>query len=238
MKRFVLTLSIIGLIALTSGCVAGLNATSGAAVGTGFGAMTGAVIGSQSGHAGGGAAIGALTGALAGGLVGDAQDAREERDAAIAHAHYERAAQQAHAQAMNNADLVFMAQSGVSEDVIKTAVNTRGGNFDLSPAAIVHLKNNGVSDRVILAVQSAHMAPPSVVVPTNRTFAPAPLTEVVVVPASPSMGFGMEFGPRHPWGPPPRYRWRAAPALSTATGVCDGCPPEQNLSQFVVFGTT
>jgi outer membrane lipoprotein SlyB len=206
MMRFMLTVSISGLLALTSGCVAGRNTTSGAAVGTGLGALTGAVIGSQSGHAGGGAAIGALTGALAGGLIGNAEDAYEERDAVIAHAQYERAVQQAHAQAMNNSDLIFMAQSGVSEDVIKTAVNTRGGNFDLSPAAIVHLKNNGVSDRVILAVQSVHVAAQSVVVPTRQIYAPVPLTEVVVVPARRTIGFGVEFGPRHHWGPP-RHRW-------------------------------
>lgn len=203
MKYFMFTSSIIGLIALTSGCVAGPNARSGAAVGTGLGALTGAVIGSQSGHAGGGAAIGALTGALAGGLVGDSQDAHEERHAAISLAHYERAAQQA--QAMNNSDLVYMTQSGISEDVIKAAVNTRGGNFDLSPAAIVHLKNNGVSDRVILAIQSKHMAAQSMIIPASRTYAPVPLTEVVVVPAPPTIGFGIDFGPHYHRGPRPRH---------------------------------
>jgi outer membrane protein with glycine zipper len=206
MKLLTLALSISGLLALTSGCAAGRNTTAGTAIGTGLGALTGAAIGNQTGHAGGGALIGAATGALAGGLIGNAEDARDERDAAIAQSRYERAVQQANAQAMNNSDLVLMTQSGVSDDVIITAVNTRGGHFDLSPGAIVQLKNSGVSDRVILAVQSARTAVPPLILPGSPTYLPAP--EVIVVPARPTIGFGVMVGPRHYWGPHRhRHRW-------------------------------
>src|SRR5262245_43417968 len=97
-----------GAVMLMCGCAAGPNTTAGTAIGTGLGALTGAVIGSQTGHAGGGALIGAATGALAGNLVGKTEDARDERDAAIAHAHAVEASNYAAAQAMTNYDLMMM----------------------------------------------------------------------------------------------------------------------------------
>jgi hypothetical protein len=179
------------------GCAAGPNTTAGTAIGTGIGALTGAVIGSQTGHAGGGALIGAATGALAGGLVGNAEDARDERDAAIAHAHAVEAANYQAAQAMTNYDLVMMTQSGVSDDVIISAVNSRGGRFDLSPTALVQLKQSGVSDRVILSVQRAGASPPPSYVPA--AYVPPPVTEVVVVRPRPVVGVGVVVGPRRHW---------------------------------------
>ena len=82
-----LVAAILGLA--LAGCQNMNNTQSGALLGTGLGATTGAIIGNASGHAGGGALIGAAAGALAGGLVGNAEDAREERDVAVAHAQYE-----------------------------------------------------------------------------------------------------------------------------------------------------
>src|SRR5204863_6467413 len=82
-----------------SGCAHMNNTQSGALAGTGLGAFTGAIIGSASGHPGAGAAIGAATGMVAGGLVGNAEDAREDRDAAVAHAQYQSARSEAMARA-------------------------------------------------------------------------------------------------------------------------------------------
>src|SRR6516162_1794426 len=98
-----------------AGCQNMNNTQTGAAVGGGLGALTGAVIGEASGHAGGGALIGAAAGALAGGLVGNAEDKREERDAAVAQAEYEHAQTQALAQAVTISDVVTMAHSGVGD---------------------------------------------------------------------------------------------------------------------------
>src|SRR5262249_24091675 len=87
-------------LALTlAGCANMNNTQSGALLGTGLGATAGAIVGSASGHAGGGALIGAAAGAVTGGLVGNAEDAREERDAAVAHAQYANARSQVLAQA-------------------------------------------------------------------------------------------------------------------------------------------
>lgn len=199
-------LSVVALIALPllAGCATANNTQAGAALGGGLGALTGAVIGSQTGHAGGGALIGAATGALAGGLVGNAEDARDERDAAIAHAQYVQATNQATARALTNYDLVMMTQNSVSDDVIITAIHSRGGRFDLSPAAIIQLKQSGVSDRVILSMQSA--GPTSYVPGAPAVIAP-PVTEVVVVEPRPTFGMGVVVGPRRYWGPHYHRHW-------------------------------
>jgi len=205
MQRLSFALAICGLAGLLSGCAAGYNTTGGTILGAGLGAFTGAAIGDHTGHAGGGALIGAATGAVAGGLLGNAEDAREERDAAVAQAHYERAAHEAHERAMKNADIVLMSQNGVSDDVIISSVNNRGGLFDLSPAGIIHLKNNGISDRVILAVQSAASPPPPGLVRVGGPYPPVPVTEIYVAPR-PVASLGVMIGPgRPPYGPPPRH---------------------------------
>src|SRR5579859_6861922 len=106
-------LATLGLAAC--GCQNMNNTQSGAALGGGLGAVTGAVIGEASGHAGGGALIGAAAGALAGGLVGNAEDKREERDAAVAQAEYNHAQAQAIARAITVSDVVTMSHSGVGD---------------------------------------------------------------------------------------------------------------------------
>ncbi len=173
---------------LTSGCATTNHAQSGAIVGSGLGAMTGAIIGAGSGHAEGGALIGAAAGALAGGLAGDAEDAREERDAAIAQAAYTQQMQQA----VTNVDVIQLSQSGISDDVIISSMNSQGGNFDLSPQGIINLKNSGVSDRVILSMQRFdHLAP----LPVTRVIH-EPRTRVIVAEPAPSVHFSFGRGYR------------------------------------------
>lgn len=195
--RFSWPLSVIGTISLLCGCAStGHNTATGAAFGTGIGALSGAIIGSQTGHAGNGMVIGAATGALAGGLIGNAEDARDERDAAIAQARNEQIAQMA----LTNSDILLMTQNGVGDEVIVQAVLTRGGRFDLSPEGIVHLKNSGVSDRVLLAIQKAQTKGSSMVVAGSPAYVVPAATEVVVVSARPTVGVGVVLGPRPYWG--------------------------------------
>lgn len=184
--------------AAAGGCQGLNNTQNGALVGSGIGAVTGAIIGDHSGHAGGGAAIGALAGGLGGALIGNAQDAQEQRDAAIAQAHYAQQQRQAAATALRNADLVKYAQNGIGDDVIIQSVRTRGGQFDLSPDAIIALKQSGVSDRVLLEVQRMGEAAPTTVVPAGgppAVIAPPP-PQVVVVRPQPAVRFGVVVGPR------------------------------------------
>jgi len=151
-----------------------------AAVGTALGGAAGALIGHQSDHAAEGALIGAATGGLTGGLIGDAQDARAERDAAIAQVSHAQ-----HFPGLVNRDLINMAQSGLGDEVIINAIQQRGGQFDLSPAGLIALKSNGVSDVVIAAVQRSNSPTASGVVfvrPVQGVVlaGPRPIAKVII----------------------------------------------------------
>lgn len=186
---------ICGLMVASTGCAARNNTETGAMVGTGVGGVLGALIGGESGHAAGGAVVGALAGATVGGLAGNAEDAREERDAAVAQAQYNQhlAAQQA----VTNLDLMTMAQAGLSDQVIVNAVQTRGGQFDLSPAAIIELKNRGVSDSVILTIQNQNNVRP---VATSYSYPTTTVVQPVYVAPRPTVGFGVVVAPRPYYG--------------------------------------
>lgn len=143
-----MTLLFAGLL-IQTGCSARNHTETGMANGAGIGALAGAIIGSNSGDAGAGALIGAATGGLAGGLIGNAEDAREERDVAIAQANHERMARSA----IHNNDVLQMAHNGVSDSVIMGAIRSRGGAFDLNPQTIIMLKQQGLSDQLIEFMQ-------------------------------------------------------------------------------------
>jgi len=161
------------LMALLSGCRSNTNATNGALAGSALGGLAGAVIGNQSGHTAGGAVIGAAAGALTGWLLGEAEDAREERDAAISHANYVEYRNDKWDRAISTNDVLEMAHSGVGDEVIIKSIRPRGSRFDATPQNIVYLKQQGVSDRVIQALQSQTVAPPP------AYYEPAPRVVVV-----------------------------------------------------------
>lgn len=184
------------LMLVCAGCQTTTRAESGAVAGAGLGGTMGAILGSHSGHAGSGALLGAVAGATLGGMAGEAEDARDERDAAIAQAQYERD-QAAARQAITNHDLITMAQGGLSDQVIINSVQTRGGHFDLSPNAIIELKSRGVSENVILEIQRSSSATSSrTVTPvySSPTVVVAPAPPVYVVRPTPRIG--VYFGPR------------------------------------------
>jgi hypothetical protein len=193
------------LALLLTGCANMNNTQSGALAGTGLGAVAGAIVGEATGHPGAGALIGAATGAAAGGLIGNAEDAKEERDAAVAHAQYEHDRTRAIAYAVTESDVVTMTRSGVGDAVIINALRTRGCRWDSSPDAVIRLKHEGVSDQVITAMQNTglHTAPSVVAVPPPGPYyyPPPPVSGSVVV-----VGPGY-YGPRY-WGPRPYYYGR------------------------------
>lgn len=202
--RNAILLATLGLF--MTGCRNMNNTQSGALAGGGVGTVAGAIIGGASGHAGEGALIGAAAGALTGGLVGNAEDSREERDAAVAHAQYEHARSQAIAQAVTEADVITMARSGVGDDVIINSIRTRGCRWNSAPANVIALKQQGVSDQVLTAMQNSGLHPPAdmaVAGPPPVVYAPPPpppVGGVVVV--------GPGYGPRPYWGPRRYYYGR------------------------------
>jgi len=217
--RIVSRLGVLSLaLAAGSGCANMNHAQTGTLMGTAVGSIAGAAIGSDSGNAGFGALVGGVTGAMAGNIIGDAEDAREERDMAIAQRNgvIAQASYQAQQPALNNFDLIRLAQSGVSDDVIVNMIQTRGGQFELGTDAIITLKSNGVSDRVLLAAQTAARVPtppaPGVVIVKEQ---PA----VIVEPAPVIVGgwWGPHSHHRRYYGPPHHH-----PRARSSVGVSFG----------------
>jgi outer membrane lipoprotein SlyB len=176
-----------GLLASTcllgTGCETTSNTVGGAALGTGLGAVTGAIIGSATGrhNAAAGALIGAAAGGVGGALIGHAEDEKEKKQAAAAQAQYQQAQAAAEQQALTNLDVINMAKSGISDQVIVSGIRSRGGRFDTTPDAIVQLKANGVSDYVVQVMQQT---PPPQVVPGGPVYGP----DGVLVAPPPAVG--------------------------------------------------
>jgi hypothetical protein len=198
------------LVAMTglflAGCSNMNNTQTGALAGTGLGAVAGAVIGGATGHPGEGALIGAAAGAATGGLVGNAEDSKEQRNAAIAQAQHEQAVSQAIANAVTESDVVTMTRNNVGDSVIINALRTRGCRWDSSPDSVIRLKHEGVSDAVITAMQNTglHLGPAVAGGPPPAVYYPPPPPPVggAVVVVGPGY-----YGPRH-WGPRPYYYGR------------------------------
>jgi hypothetical protein len=176
------------------------DTATGAIAGGGLGAITGAIIGGRKDR-GPGALIGAGVGAVAGGLVGKSQDNADARQAAAGGAVVAQANAQAAAQAVSNYDLVEMTRAGCSEELIISTVRSRGSRCDLSPSGLISLRQQGVSDRVVIAAQSmstggyAAPAPVPAIAPVYAApvvVAPAP---VYYVPPRPSVSFYFGHGP-------------------------------------------
>ena len=195
MRPFIQYLTVVSIASvLFTGCATANHTQRGALAGTALGTTAGAIIGHQSGHGAGGAAIGAVAGGLAGALAGNAADAREERDAAIARAEYAESQQAAAREpAMTNSDLIRMAQSGLSDEVIINAIRSRGGRFDLSPDGLIALGQGRVSDRVIREIQTAGTNRPTTVTSGAKS---STLSYVVVVPPV-APGIVVHSAPRH-----------------------------------------
>jgi uncharacterized protein YcfJ len=149
---------IVGSLIAASGFAGCQNMNStqkGAVIGGAGGAGLGAIVGKQLGNTGAGAAIGALAGTATGALAGNAKDEADRRENYAKQAAYERNLRSREQRAMTNRDVIDMANSGVSDQIISSTINNRGGRFDTSPQSIIYLKERGVSDAVIERMQSA-----------------------------------------------------------------------------------
>lgn len=164
----------------------------GTVVGGALGAITGALIGGKK-NRGGGALIGAGVGALSGNLIGRHKDEADAYRAAVGASTVARANQQAAARAVTNLDLIRMTQAGVGDDLIISTIRARGARLDLSPEALIALKENGVSERVMIAAQA---------MTRGRVVAPAPVPATIVTEVPP---------PQVIFVPPPRRVYHYGP---------------------------
>jgi hypothetical protein len=176
----------------------------GTFVGGALGAITGAAVSGRKNRPEN-ALIGAGIGALTGNLLGQSKDRADERSAVYGQSVVAQANRQASANAVTNYDLVELTRAGVSEDVIISTMRARGTRLDLSPSALISLKQSGVSDRVVLAGQD--LAGGAYAVGPGPVHVVREVPPVIVAPG--------------PWGPyyygPPRYYYR--PGVHVHYGV-------------------
>ena len=169
---------------LSTGCMSPFHADRGALFGGVTGAGVGAIVGDAVGNPAAGAVIGAGVGALTGAAVGSSLDEIEARNQAEIAARMGRPITPG---AVTVQDVVAMTQAGVEDELIVTHIQLHGPAQPLETRDLIHLKNNGVSPRVIQALQT-----------------PASLRDV---PPQPVPVY-VEPYPVDPWygPPPPRFR--------------------------------
>ena len=177
--------SLLFLVCLAGGfgCNSPYRSDQGALLGGLGGAGVGALVGNAVGNTGAGAAIGAGVGALSGAAIGGSLDDIEARNRAEIAA---RLGQPAPTGAVTIDDVVRMTRAGVQEDVIVTHVQNHGAAAPLRASDLIILQQQGVSPRVVQAMQA----------PPPATYAPGP--QPVVMP-------GPYYPPPYYYGPPPPY---------------------------------
>jgi len=157
--------------------------------GTVFGAVAGGGAGAAIGRKSGNPVVGAIVGSLGGAIVGNAiGEGVEQRRAAD---HYYRQQQQMQYEASRQPgvsldQVIQLTRSGVGEDLIVSHIEQNGFRHRLSANDLIVLKQQGVSDRVIYALQRVPAVglPPTHVAPTVRYAPPVTVVEEVhVVPA-------------------------------------------------------
>lgn len=197
------------------GCRSPYYADRGALLGGVTGAGVGAVIGEASDNPLAGALIGGAVGTAAGAIVGDGIDADIARNNVEIEARMGR--QLSGAAAIP--DVISMSQAGLAEDVIITHVQANGMAQRPQAGDLIMLKNQGVSDRVINALQQA--PPPRGAVQPVAYTQP---TYVQPVYSPPPAVIVEQY-----WGPaycPPRYHYHPRRHY---------CPPPRGVSWGVEF---
>ena len=174
---------VVSAVVLLAGCSSMSNTEKGAGAGGLIGAGTGALIGSATGHTGAGALIGGAVGAVSGGLIGHGVDDAERRADARAAANPPRGP-------LGLVDVVQMAQSHVSDDLIISQIRATGSVYQLFANDTIWLKQNGVSDVVVTEMLATAGRVP------RRVYTAAP---VYVVEPPPPVSVGVGFGYHGRW---------------------------------------
>ncbi|MBY0528188.1 MAG: hypothetical protein K2R98_32635 [Gemmataceae bacterium] len=187
---------------LACGCASMNNTEKGVAAGGLLGAGTGALIGSATKHTGLGAIAGAGIGALSGGLIGNAVDKSEAKtQAQIAQVSAQQQAQ-VQQQQVGITDVVRMVQQHIADELIINQIRTSGSIFRLSSEDINFLKSNGVSDAVVIEMQTTATRAPRYVYTSAPVYASPTVVRPVYVyeppPPSIGVGFGWSSGGRCP----------------------------------------
>ena len=183
--------AVVGLCVQVGCQTARPNTAAGGLFGAAAGSVLGAAIGAHEGKIGEGALIGGLAGGSLGGLMGNQADQADARDARL----YQAQLQSQRDAAISMDQVVQLTRSGLSDDVIANQIQRQGILASPTNNDLILLKQNGVSDRVIAALQSAPIAGNQLPVQTPLVVQP---DVMVVDPVCPPV----LLGPL----PPPHYR--------------------------------
>jgi hypothetical protein len=138
------------------GCQSPYHADQGALFGGLTGAGVGAVVGNAVGNPAAGALLGAGVGTVTGAAVGSSLDEIEARNRAQIAAQM---GAQIRPGVVNIADVINMSRAGVSEPLIVTHIQHNGMATPVTSSDLIVLKQQGVSDGVIQAMQAIPMQP-------------------------------------------------------------------------------
>jgi hypothetical protein len=148
-----------------SGCASPYRSDQGALLGGLTGAGIGALVGNALGKPLAGAMVGAGVGSMTGAVIGDNLDQIEAQNRAEIEARLGRPVSSG---AVTVPDVVAMHSAGVDEANMVNHIRTNGPANLLHTADLIYLKKQGVSPRVIQALQS----PP---IPRAASRPPAPV---------------------------------------------------------------
>ncbi len=145
MKKYFYLFSILVFVLFVCGCATNkTRVAEGAGIGGAVGALAGGIIGYQSGNPVQGALIGGAIGAGSGAVVG---------------AQIEKPTQDVPAQTpghLTMEQIVDLTKQGVSGDGIIAKINATNSKYALTADDIGYLQKQGVSQRVIEAMQASH----------------------------------------------------------------------------------
>jgi hypothetical protein len=166
---------LVPMLLLASGCYSPYAADRGALLGGAGGAGVGALVGQAAGgHPVVGALVGAGVGAASGAAIGGSLDQIQANNRAQIEATLGRPVRPG---AVNVGDVVNMSRAGVSEDLMITYIRSNGMATPLQSNDLILLQQQGVSPRVVQAMQTPPVVagpPPVVVGPPPVVYAPPP----------------------------------------------------------------
>lgn len=170
---------LLSVTCVSIGCKSNYYSDQLATVGGLTGAGLGAVIGDGSNRAAEGALIGGAIGAATGAIVGDGIDEAEARNQYLIQQRMGR--QMAGAVTMQ--DVMSMSSAQLSDEVIRTHIANHGVARPLNANDLIVLKQQGVSDAVINAMQS----------PPIRQASVAPVSHQPIIVEE------HHYAPAYPW---------------------------------------
>jgi len=148
MKKFISFIVCIFFVFLNIGCQnTKTRAVEGAVIGGVIGAGAGGIIGQQKHRGSEGAGIGAAVGAIAGAIVGSQIEKPSQSNQSTP------VTQNVNLNQMSIQQIVDLTKQGVNEDVIIDKIRLTNSRYKLNVDDINYLKQNGVSQKVIDAMQ-------------------------------------------------------------------------------------